>query len=230
MRIAVVDDQPDEVIEIIDGLVASGMACMTYTSGEEVIAALRRETFDLLIVDWNMPRVDGLQVMKWAEDNLTDPPPVMILTSRTAKEDVVHALEAGAADYICKPEDAAVVRARAVSAIRRRSPARRDPQSRFGTFVFDDATLTVRYGDEAVELRNKEFELARLLFDNLDRPLSRGYILQRVWHTSPDVETRTLDMHVSRIRTKLGLRAERGFVLKSIFGFGYRLDTCGAAV
>lgn len=226
MRIAVVDDQPDEVIEIVDALSASGMACVTFDSGEDIVAALRRETFDLLVIDWNMPRIDGLQVMKWANDNLNDPPPVIILTSRTAKEDIVHALEAGAADYICKPEAPEVVRARALAAARRLGVLRRRQQVSFGGFTFDDATASVRFGDEVVELRNKEFELARLLFDNLDRPLSRGYILQKVWHTSPDVETRTLDMHVSRVRTKLSLRAERGFVLKSIFGFGYRLDSC----
>ena len=78
-------------------------------------------------------------------------------------------------------------------------------------------------------MRLKEYNLTRLLFENLNRPLSRGYILQRVWQTSPDVETRTLDMHISRVRAKLNLRPERGFSLKSIFGFGYRLDTCTEA-
>jgi DNA-binding response OmpR family regulator len=226
MRIALADDQPDEIAEIIACLKDSGMDCVQFANGEEVIAALRRETFDLLMLDWNMPRMDGVDVLSWTQQNLSPPPPVIMLTSRDSSDDIVHALETGATDYIRKPEDPVIVRARVKAALRRGREAQPETQNQFGGFEFDDGGQLVRFDGVAVDLRLKEYNLARLLFENLNRPLSRSYILQKVWNTSPDVETRTLDMHISRVRAKLNLRPERGFALKSIFGFGYRLDTC----
>jgi len=83
----------------------------------------------------------------------------------------------------------------------------------------------VGFDDKVVRLTAKEFELALLFFENLQRPLSRGYILEKIWNNAVDLSTRTLDMHVSKVRTKLDLRPENGHRLQTIFGYGYRLDT-----
>jgi DNA-binding response OmpR family regulator len=226
MRIAITDDHPDELAWTAGLLRDAGYDCSTFASGEDLIAALRRDTFDLLMLDWNMPRMSGLDVLAWLPSNLEVAPPVIVLTSRTAKEDIVRALEAGARDYIVKPEDAAVVRARVAAALRRLGPTKDNSQMRYGDYLVDNGAGQVSYCGEAIELRPKEFELARLLFENTDRPLSRSYLMQRVWKSSPDVETRTLDMHISRVRSKLGLDPDRGFALRTVFGFGYRLDNC----
>ncbi len=228
MRIALADDQPDELAWIETILRDSGHDCQTYRNGEEVVAALRRETFDLLLLDWNMPQMDGIQTLAWIQANIENPPPVIMLTSRDAKDDIVNALDHGASDFITKPEDANVVRARVAAALRRRGSQRTD-SAVFGSFRFFRATQSVEFGDVVTTLRAKEFDLARLLFENVDRPLSRSYLLQRIWNSSPDIETRTLDMHVSRIRSKLQLGPERGFVLRTVFGFGYRLDSSNNA-
>ena len=227
MRVALVDDNADEIAGIAESLRTSGFDCAIFGSGEELIAALRRETFDLLLLDWNMPSMTGVDVLSWARDNIASPPPVIMLTSRERKEDVIYALENGAVDYIRKPEDPDIICARIKAAVRKE---RSEPagNSSLSGFEYDTLTQTVRFGEEVIELRQKEFHLARLLFENLNRPLSRGYILQRVWQSSPDIETRTLDVHVSRLRSKLGLKPERGVVLRTIFGFGYRLDSCGS--
>ena len=82
--------------------------------------------------------------------------------------------------------------------------------------------MTFRNSD--VALTNKEFELVDLFFQNRDKPLSRGYLLSRVWGGSEDLETRTIDVHVSRLRAKLDLKPENGFVIRTVFGFGYRMD------
>lgn len=226
MRIAIVDDQPDEAAWLADILRSAGYAFESFGSGEDLIAALRRDTFDLVVLDWNMPRMSGLDVLAWMPSNLEVVPPVIMLTSRTAKDDVVVALEAGACDYIVKPEDPAIVRARVAAALRRVGPVKTGGEAKYGDYALDSSTGHATYKGEAIDLRPKEFDLARLLFENADRPLSRSYLMQRVWKSSPDIETRTLDMHISRIRTKLGLGPERGFALRTVFGFGYRLDSC----
>lgn len=227
MRIALVDDQPDDLANMLAMLTSAGFQCSTFTNGDDVIASLRRETFDLVLLDWNMPRSSGLEVVVWAGESLPDPPPFIMLTSRNNKEDIIRALECGAVDYIIKPGDPDIIRARILAASRRkRIEPQVDETSRFGDFSFDRFRHTVTYIDQAIDLRAKEFELARLFFANMNRPLSRSYIMARVWNSSPDVETRTLDMHISRIRAKLQLRPERGVSLRTIFGFGYRLDSC----
>lgn len=228
MRIAIADDQIEDLENLSHILTAAGYQTTCLNNGDDVIAALRRETFDLLMVDWNMPRSTGLDVVVWANENLKPPPPIILLTSRDSKEDVIQALESGAVDYIVKPGDPDIIRARISAALRRRpaeAPQTGDIASH-GRFVFDRARQAVIFDGEPIELRAKEFELAKLLFDNINRPLSRSYIMARVWNASPDIETRTLDMHISRIRSKLQLRPERGVALRTVFGFGYRLDSC----
>jgi DNA-binding response OmpR family regulator len=229
VRIALVDDDPDEIREVAVVLRESGNECSIYSSGEELLAALRRDTFDILLLDWNMQGMSGLKVLAWARENLDPPPPVIMLTNRDRKEDIVFALDAGAIDYIRKPEDPDIIRARIRAALRRDKPESEHGPHRFGAYEFDALAKVVRIDGVPVELRQKEFDLVRLLFDNLNRPLSRGYILQKVWLSSPDIETRTLDVHISRLRAKLDLRPERGFALQTIFGFGYRLDSVAAS-
>ena len=226
LRIAIVDDQPDDLAALSAVLSEAGFNCCVYTNGSDMIAALRRETFDLLLLDWIMPRASGLDVVSWIQENLTDPPPAIMLTSRDSKQDIIRALNAGAVDYIVKPGDPDIIAARILAACRRRGDNGHDEIVRFGDFVFDRTRQCVTFRDQTIELRAKEFQLARLLFDNLDRPLSRNYIMTRIWNASPHLETRTLDMHISRVRSKLVLRPERGVSLRTIFGFGYRLDSC----
>ncbi|MBS0254080.1 MAG: response regulator transcription factor [Proteobacteria bacterium] len=225
MLVAVVDDNPEEVSAIIAALVAGGERCQRFSSGAGLVAALRRETFDLVLLDWNMPGMSGLDVLGWMAEHHAAPPPVIMLTSRSASEDVIAALEAGAVDFIIKPEDPAVVRARARAAVRRVAPPAASTTVTFGSFAFDRGSGTLTRDGQPIELTRKEFEVALLLFENCNRPLSRGYMLQKVWQNSPEVETRTLDVHISRLRAKLNLRPDRGFSLQTVFGFGYRLES-----
>ena len=225
MLVALVDDNPEEVRAVITALTEGGDHCRLLTGGAALTAGLRRETFDLVLLDWNMPGASGLELLGWIRDNIASPPPVIMLTSRTASEDIVAALDAGASDYIIKPADPVIVRARARAAVRRLAPAAGGGIARFGLFAFDRSAGTLLIDDQPVELTRKEFEVALLLFENCNRPLARSYMLQRVWHNSPEVETRTLDVHISRLRAKLNLRPERGFSLQTVFGFGYRLES-----
>lgn len=226
MRVAIADDDRAMRSYIEEALLPSAHLCVQFPNGRELITALQRETFDLLLVDWNMPEQSGMEVVHWVHSNLRPAPPIIVVTSRTDNNDVVRALEAGADDYIVKPAAQSIILARVNSALRRSTPQRETQRVQaYGDYAFDRLTNSISVGERQVVLTGKEFALAKLFFDNPHRPLSRGYILHTVWNSVADLPTRTLDMHVSRIRTKLVLKPENGYRLQTIFGFGYRLES-----
>jgi len=227
MRIGVVDDD-ETVLEFVSQVLTSaGHGCSVFHRGQDLLSALQRDTFDLLILDWNMPVHSGIDLLDWTRTNLEAPPPVIMLTSRSDKDDIVTALRAGADDFIVKPETPAVICARVEAVMRRGQPARAPGRHEtHGLYCFDRHTESVSVDGEPVVLTSKEFALAQLFFANLHKPLSRTYIMETVWKSMADLSTRTLDMHVSRIRSKLRLRSENGYRLQTVFGYGYRLESC----
>ncbi len=230
MRIAISDDDKLARDHAEQTLTLAGHECKSFANGREVIAQLKRETFDLILLDWNMPEMTGIDVIEWARQNLVDVPRIIVLTSRANDNDITFALDAGADDFISKPASGEVIRARVAAALRRvRTGAGTDRLEQRGPYAFDRLDQTVTFNNVAVRLTPKEFALALLLFDNLQRPLSRGYILQRIWNNTTDLATRTLDMHASKVRSKLGLRAANGYRLQTMSGYGYRLDAFNSA-
>lgn len=226
MHVAVADDEPDIARDISSLLIDAGFTCDTYRDGDDLVAGLRRSTFDVVLLDWNMPGKTGIEVIRWAAENLDTPPAFVLLTSRSDPGDVVRGLEVGACDFIVKPEDGSVIIARIHAAARRGlTRPNQNPVQEYGKFIIDSARRAISVDGEEVKLTAKEFELAKVFFENLERPLSRNYLLGKIWGSSDKLETRTLDMHVSRVRSKLGLRPENGVVIQTVFGFGYRMNS-----
>ena len=226
MRIAIVDDDKEARDFALEVLTGAGHACMGFNSGQAIVSQLKRETFDLLLLDWNMPDLTAIDVISWVRRNLSKVLRIIVLTSRNEEKDIVHALDAGADDFISKPASAEIIRARVMANLRRTRPSQ--AQERFqtwGVYRFDRLEQSVSVNGTPTALTPKEFALSLLLFENLQRPLSRTYLLQRLWNNTIDLSTRTLDMHISKIRTKLCLRPENGFRLQTLSGYGYRLDT-----
>ncbi|WP_068071828.1 response regulator transcription factor [Novosphingobium lentum] len=225
MRIAIADDD-DTMIEFVSQVLTSGgHTCVPFRRSRDVPVALARDTFDLLILDWNMPGMTGMEIVEWAHANVSPCPPVIMLTSRSDKDDIAAALNAGADDFIVKPESAVVIVAR-VEAVLRRAGAQATEHrvEQFGPYAFDRLAETVTVNGDPVLLTSKEFALARVFFTNQHRPLSRPYLMEAVWKSVAELSTRTLDMHVSRIRAKLQLCADNGYSLQTVFGYGYRLE------
>jgi DNA-binding response OmpR family regulator len=229
MRIAVVDDD-ESIIEFASiALSGAGHTCVGFRNGAALLAALRRQTFDLILLDWNLPDCSGMQLLRSMRDAVSRATAIIMLTSRADKDDVAAALHAGADDYVVKPETASVIVARVEAVLRRAMPAAAQERVlQFGVYAFDRLTEWVRVRDEDVALRAKEFQLALTLFENMHRALSRRYLLETIWQSAPDLSTRTLDMHVSRIRTKLKLKPENGYRIVAISGYGYRMERFGA--
>lgn len=225
MRVALLEDDRAQREALVALISDAGYPCCSFSASRSLITALRRKSFDLLILDWNLPDLPGIEVLSWVRSNLDPAPPCLLLTSRQAEEDIIAALDAGADDYVTKPLAPSVLLARVNALLRRAYPAPRDPDlERFGDYAFAPAGETVTIGARSVSLTSKEFGLALVLFRNLHRALSRAYLLETVWGRNPDLPTRTLDIHISKIRSKLAIRPERGFRLSSIYSYGYRLE------
>jgi two-component system response regulator RegX3 len=226
VRIAVLEDDTDQAELMKSWFKEVGHECQAYGSGSEFKTVLKRETFDLLVVDWNLPDTTGPEVLSWVRENLDWPIPVLFVTSRDLEEDIVYALEHGADDYMTKPVKQHETLAR-ITALERRSQPGSDRATSLkeGLFEFDLANRNVRIGTNTVELTNKEFDLALLLFRNPGRLLSRNYILENVWGTNAELNTRTVDTHISRVRSKLGIKPDNGVRLSAVYNHGYRLES-----
>lgn len=224
MRIALVDDDQHlaELVKI--WLEEEGHQCVYFSSGKEFTLALRRESFDLVILDWVMPEMDGEAVLKWLQEQGVKDLPVIFTTQKSGEEDVSRILLLGADDYITKPIRQKEFLARITAVARRFSPPPAQEVLEYDHYRVDFGRHTVYVDNKAVKLTQKEFELIGFLFKNLGRLLSRNHILSSVWGHSDEFNTRTVDTHVSRIRKKLNLDPERGWRLSAIYHQGYRLE------
>ena len=226
MRIAIADNEPEVVHHLKEIAQELGYDAVGYTDGDALMQTLACDSFDLLMLDWNMPGKDGLKILKWMQETLRERPPVLMITNRSAKKDVAEALYAGASDYISKPEDRAVIAGRIRAMLRRGAIGSTfDTEATYGIYHLNRIEQTVLVDGQTIAFTAKEFELADLFFRNTDRTLSRNYIMETIWRTTANLATRTLDMHISRVRSKLDLQPKNGFRISTVFGYGYRLET-----
>jgi DNA-binding response OmpR family regulator len=230
MKLAIYEGDAAEAASVVKVLRAAGHTCEVITSGAgQLLAKLCRETFHLLILDWGTPDDGGADVMVRVKRELRPAPPILMLSAPDQAENVVGRLNAASDDFIVKPVDPMVLRARVSALLRRAYPPASGVQSEVhGPFVFDAVHLTAQRGRTTIKLTAKEFTLALTLFRNLHRTLRRAYLMEAVWNQHPDLTTRTLDNHVSRLRRKLNLTPENGFKLAPIYSYGYRLERVGA--
>lgn len=223
-KIAVVEDDPDELARL-SAILGDHAQCVPFSDGYSFLMALHRDTFDLACIDWNLPELSGVDLVKRIRGGAKAPTmPLILITARSADEDIVAGLVSGADDYVTKPVRKAVLLARVETLLRRLAPAASDPLEKFGDHVFDRSREVVTVNDREHVLTSKEFNLALLLFRNMHRPLARRYLMEEVWGATADVSSRTLDTHVCRLKTKLGLTPANGYNFGPVYGFGYRLE------
>ncbi|MFJ2989371.1 response regulator transcription factor [Collimonas sp. NPDC087041] len=225
MRIAVLDDDPSQTDLVCQVLTSSGHTCHPFQSGKEILNQLRRESYDMLVLDWQVPDLSGPEVLRWVRDKLPRTIPVLFITSRSGEDDIVEGLAAGADDYMIKPIRRSELVARVQALLRRAYPIQNSSeQIVFNDYLFETRSGRLTLAGKPIEITQKEFDLALLFFRNLGRPLSRAYILEAVWSRDVDIPSRTMDTHVSRVRSKLQLRPENGYRLAPVYSYGYRLE------
>ncbi|MCL4800087.1 MAG: response regulator transcription factor [Burkholderiales bacterium] len=229
MRIALLEDDPSQSDLVRFWLAGAGHVCHAFDRSREFMRALARDSFDLLVLDWELPDVNGDAVLAWVRANGHDSVPVLFTTARDREEDIVAALRAGADDYLIKPLRRHELLAR-IDALVRRAGRAASPGTgiKVAEFSIDLERRVITRNGARIDLTQKDFDLAAFLFRNVGNLVSRGHILETVWGRSPDLNTRTVDTHVSRLRTKLGLLPENGWRLSAIYQHGYRLERLNA--
>ena len=223
--------EDDEILaeHIGDILRSAGHECELFRDGSQLIRRLKRDRFDLILLDWSLPGVTGHQVTIWARANLSERVPILFMTSRSLEADVVTALSAGADDYMIKPIRSGELIAR-IDALGRRaypdSSAGAGARSLIvvGRYRIDPVSRTCFLGETAIELTGREFDLVLLLFQHVGRVLSREHIGGTLWGQPQSAISRTLDTHMSRVRSKLQLKPDNGVRLAPVYGHGYRLE------
>lgn len=222
MKIGLIENQSAKLAST--ALASSGHICVWFTDEDAARHFLKRETVDLLILDQEILGRDNLTLLTWSKDRSPEVPVVM-LTDPCEPERIVAALEAGADEYFLKPVVPELFAARiaALDRLLGGSQASRSFEA-YGRFSFDLAKSLLLVDGHPVELTAKEFALALTLFRNSGRTLSRSYLYEAVWKINPELATRTLDVHISKLRTKALLDGKHGCRLRPIYARGYRLE------
>lgn len=224
MRIALLEDDADQAALVKLWLTDAGHEVTHYLAGDALLADSRQGRFDLFVLDWLLPGLTGIDVLRELRAQGVQLP-VLFLTQYDNEEKVVEALGAGADDYVAKPALRGVFIAR-VKALLRRSGADAPAEVGVGEYRTDSANRAVIVAGSSVVLTEREFELARYLLSRFGKVVTRGELLKNVWRITADgLETRTIDTHMSKLRKKLGLDGAHGVKLTSIYNHGYRLES-----
>jgi two-component system, OmpR family, response regulator RegX3 len=223
VRIAVLEDDPSQLELLGHWLKLAGHRLCAFESGQDLLRALPHETFDALVLDWNVPDMTGLEVL--VRLRRSSSVPVLFTTGRAAEQDVVQALRTGADDYLIKPIRRLELLARLESLTRRsgHQPAQVDIVE-VDVFRIDCSSRLLLRKNKPLKLSAKDFDLAVLLLLNVGRLMPRDELQKAIWSSSGERRSRSLDMHVSRVRSALSLRPEHGWRLTAVYGHGYRLE------
>jgi len=232
LRVAILEDDPDQAELIRFWLTHAEHTVACYANAASFLQAVRRDSFDLYVLDWVLPDLSGIDVLKKLRKEMGDYTSTIIVTAKDEEQSIVRGLEAGADDYLVKPVRQAELVAR-VSAILRRAGGGR-PEEEVLTVSPYELNLkkkTVSLNDGKIDLTNREFELAFFFFRNAGKMMSRGHILESIWGIeNKAVSTRTVDTQVSRLRKKLKLCEENGWKLSAIYQHGYRIERVDAGI
>jgi two-component system phosphate regulon response regulator PhoB len=221
-RILVVDDEPDIVALVVYHLAKAKYKVSSATSGWDALALAKRERPALIVLDLMLPGMSGFDVLdQLRADPDTASIAVLMLTARKDEPDRIRGLELGADDYLTKPFSPQELVLRVGAILRRVSAnAAGGDLLRIGPIVIDRSAHRVLVEGHEVELTPTEFKLLLTLAERRGRVQARGLLLETVWEAAPDIQTRTVDMHVQRLRTKLH---PAGDLIETVRGFGYRL-------
>jgi two-component system phosphate regulon response regulator PhoB len=223
--VLVVEDEPDIRALVVHHLEREGFRCRTAATGTAALHEARARPPELVVLDLMLPELDGLEVCRRLRaDAATAGVPIIMLTAKADEVDRVVGLEMGADDYVAKPFSPKELVARVRAVLRRARPVEGARALVVGPVALDPERHHVTVDGRAVALTPKEFDLLHALLEAAGRVLSREFLLNRVWGyaRADEIESRTVDVHVRRLRAKLGAAGARIATVKSV---GYRFET-----
>jgi len=226
--VLVVEDEPALSTLLRYNLEKEGFSVSEAHDGEEALLQLKEAKPDAVLLDWMLPRISGLELCRqirrapaWRDL------PVIILTARGEEVDRVRGLDSGADDYVVKPFSPNELVARLRAVIRRARPASNAEVLRFANLALDLSAHRVTRGGESVHLGPTEFRLLRFLLERPGRVFSREQLLDAVWGRDAEVELRTVDVHIRRLRKAVNAGGQRDLI-RTVRAAGYALDSAGA--
>ena len=228
MLIGILEDDPAQAQLLISWLKTAGHQVEHALSGDAFLSLYAQHAFDLAILDWQVPDKTGLEVLSILRGKYECQIPILFSTQRDTEADIVTALQAGADDYLAKPVRQAELLARIAALGRRAGIVEVKALMVFGPLTVDTKNQTITRDGEAIKLTRKDYLVALCLFQNIGKVLSREYLLKAVWGIDTGLDTRTVDVHVSRVRRGLKLGPEVGYGVKNIYQHGYRLHQLDA--
>jgi two-component system phosphate regulon response regulator PhoB len=221
-RILVVDDEPDITALVAYHLAKAGYRVSTAANGPDALKAAREERPDIVILDVMLPGISGYDILaELRRREETRDVGVILLTARREEQDRIRGLSLGADDYLTKPFSPAELTLRVNALLRRLAAPAVTSGSTLGAgpVSIDRSSHRVSVEGKEIELTATEYKLLLTLVERRGRVQTRPQLLETVWEAQPDIQTRTVDMHVQRLRTKLG---EAGEFIETVRGFGYR--------
>jgi two-component system phosphate regulon response regulator PhoB len=221
--VLIVEDEPSQMELLSFNLLAEGYDILKATSGEEGILLFQENEPDLVLLDWMLPNISGLEVCRQIKRNKEKTCHVIMLTARGEEDDKVRGLDMGSDDYIVKPYSVKELLARVRAGIRNRSNIQSDGTLDYGPITMDLSRHTVTVDKTVISIGPLEFKLLRLFLNAPKRVYAREQLLERLWPENLDVETRTVDVHVGRLRKALKTGTDSNLI-KTVRGFGYALD------
>lgn len=228
-KVLIVEDE-EALSRLLDyNLSHEGFEVTLVSDGEDALVAIRDEEPDLVLLDWMLPNVSGIEICRRLRARAqTATTPVILLTARGEDEDKVRGLDIGADDYLTKPFSMSELVARMRALLRRARPMVAQDVARFADIEIDRETHRVNRGGRDVHLGPTEFRLLDVLIGRPGRVFSREQLLDQVWGRDADLEPRTVDVHVGRLRKALNRRGERD-PIRTVRATGYALDETYAA-
>ncbi len=222
--ILVVEDDPAILHGLLDVLVFNGFSAQGAEDGGEGLEAALAGTFDLILLDVMLPTLDGFSICREIRGKKPDQGIVM-LTAKGSEDDIVAGFKAGADDYVCKPFSLRELMVRVEAVLRRAGKRLSDERITHLGVDFDGGSLTAVLGDRTLELTRREFDIIAHLYRNRERIISKRELLSDVWrYADPDIETRTVDIHVLKLRKKIATLLGDTPFITTVRGEGYRLE------
>ena len=223
-NVLIVEDEPPLVELLSYNLEKAGFQIHIARDGEEALLAVEERKPDLILLDWMLPYVSGIEICRRIRRNPeTRNVPIIILTARGEEDDRIRGLEAGADDYVVKPFSPSELVARVRAVLRRTRPAFDKDSLTYGDITMDLTTHRVSRNDEPVDLGPTEFGLLRFMMEHPGRVFSREQLLDSVWGHDTYIEPRTVDVHIRRLRKAMNLPGTTDLI-RTVRSAGYALD------